>query len=107
MTQAEAAAVIDMLDTCEEPVKVTAERADGASDAAGSRQSSTTVATASPTLVSEPESPGNIAVYGSCEEATEAGESQVKGSVGGGRGFPREMVPNARDGDGDGVVCES
>ena len=45
-------------------------------------------------------------MYGSCEEAVEAGESRVPGSVGGGRGFPKEMVPSARDGDGDSVVCE-
>ena len=25
---------------------------------------------------------------------------------GGGRGFPKSMVLSARDGDGDGVVCE-
>ena len=45
-------------------------------------------------------------VYESCEEAVEAGESRVQGGIGGGRGFPKEMVPSARDGDGDGVVCE-
>ena len=45
-------------------------------------------------------------VYGSCEEAEAAGEKQVQGSQGGGKGFPAEMVPSARDGDGDGVVCE-
>ena len=45
--------------------------------------------------------------YGSCEEAEEAGETRVRGSQGSGRGFPKAMVPSARDGDGDGVVCES
>ena len=45
-------------------------------------------------------------VYGSCEEAAEAGEQRVQGSQGGGRGFPKAMVPSARDGDWDGVVCE-
>ena len=60
--------------------------------------------TATPTLVPEPEE--NISVYGSCEEAVKAGESRVQGSVGGGRGLPKEMIPSARDGDGDGVVCE-
>ena len=49
---------------------------------------------------------GPNSVYGSCEEAVEAGESRVQGNEGGGRGFPKEMVPSARDGDGDGVVCE-
>ena len=43
-------------------------------------------------------------VYGSCEEAAEAGEQRVQGSQGGGRGFPKAMVPSARDGDG--IVCE-
>ena len=45
-------------------------------------------------------------VYGSCEEAEAAGAMRVLGSQGGGRGFPKVMVPSARDGDGDGVVCE-
>ena len=40
------------------------------------------------------------------EEASEAGEQRVKGSHGAGKGFPAELVPSARDGDGDGVVCE-
>ena len=44
--------------------------------------------------------------YGSCEEAAAAGETRVQGSKGPGRGFPKAMVPSARDGDGDGVVCE-
>ena len=41
---------------------------------------------------------------GSCEEAAEAGEQRVQGSHGAGMGFPAELVPSARDGDG--VVCE-
>ena len=44
--------------------------------------------------------------YGSCDEAEAAGETRVRGSQGSGRGFPKAMVPSARDGDGDGVVCE-
>ena len=106
MTQAETEAVIEMLDTCEEPVQVEATRADSASNTGGSQQPGTEEATATPTLEPEPESPGDISVYGSCEEAVEAGETRVQGSAGGGRGFPKEMVPSARDGDGDGVVCE-
>ena len=39
-------------------------------------------------------------------EAETAGEARVQGSMGVGRGFPQAMVPGARDGDGDGVVCE-
>ena len=44
--------------------------------------------------------------YESCEAAEAAGESRVQGSNGTGRGFPQDKVPSARDGDGDGVVCE-
>ena len=44
--------------------------------------------------------------YASCDEAEKTGEQLVQGSEGGGRGFPQSMVPSARDGDGDGVVCE-
>ena len=40
------------------------------------------------------------------EEAEAAGESRVQGSVGPGRGSPQAMVPGARDGASDGVVCE-
>ena len=87
MTQREVEAVIEMLKTCEEPVEVEAERAAGF-----------------PTPEPEPER--DVSVYQSCEEAEEAGESRVLGSACGGRGLPIEMVPSARDGDGDGVVCE-
>ena len=45
-------------------------------------------------------------VYESCDAAQAAGESRVQGSRGSGHGFPKAMVPSARDGDGDGVVCE-
>ena len=45
-------------------------------------------------------------VYGSCEEAEFAGQQRFQGSQGGGLGYPKAMVPSARDGDGDGVVCE-
>ena len=104
MTQRETEAVIEMLDTCEEPIEVEAERAGGIPGTGTSGRAAEGEAT--PTLVPEPEPQENISVYGSCEEAVEAGESRVQGSVGGGRGFPKEMVPSARDGDGDGVVRE-
>ncbi len=45
-------------------------------------------------------------VYASCEEAEQAGVPRQQGSSGGGRGFPADLVPSARDGDSDGVVCE-
>ena len=49
--------------------------------------------------------------YSSCEAAEAAGEPRQQGCSrgrcpGGGRGFPAEIVPSARDGDSDGVVCE-
>lgn len=44
--------------------------------------------------------------YISCEAAETAGEPRVLGSNGDGRGFPQQKVQSARDGDGDGVVCE-
>lgn len=49
--------------------------------------------------------------YPSCQAAAAAGEPRRQGCVRnrcpeGGRGFPAWMVPSARDGDGDGVVCE-
>lgn len=49
--------------------------------------------------------------YPSCDAAEAAGERRQQGCSrgtcpGGGRGFPAEMVPSARDGDSDGVVCE-
>ena len=108
MTQRETEAVIEMLDTCEEPFEIEAEGAEGVAGTgtSGRATEGTATATATPTLIPEPEQQENISVYGSCEEAVEAGESRVQGSVGGGRGFPKEMVPSARDGDGDGVVCE-
>ena len=45
-------------------------------------------------------------VYDSCDAAVAAGEPRVQGNSGSGQGFPQETVPSARDGDGDGVVCE-
>ena len=106
MTQRETEAIIEMLDTCEEPVQIEAKSGESASGNGTSRQSGTEGATATPTLVPELESQGTVSVYGSCEDAIDAGESRVQGSAGEGRGFPKEMVPSARDGDGDGVVCE-
>ena len=45
-------------------------------------------------------------VYASCDEAEAAGLERQRGSKGDSRGFPSELVPSARDGDGDSVVCE-
>ena len=50
--------------------------------------------------------PATARVYDSCDAAESAGEQRVQGSKGPGKGFPQTMVPSARDGDKDGVVCE-
>ena len=50
--------------------------------------------------------PSTDTVYDSCEAAASAGEPRILGGSGAGRGFPQATVPSARDGDGDGVVCE-
>ena len=51
-------------------------------------QAAAGAATATPTLVRGREPEENTSVYGSCEEAVAAGESRVRGSVGGGRRSP-------------------
>ena len=87
MTPVESHIVMDMIGTCEVPPDFEVETRDVMETGAGEQ---------------EPEG----TVYGSCEEATAAGEQRIQGSRGGGRGFPEAMVPSARDGDGDGIVCE-
>ncbi len=65
--------------------------------------------TATPTPAPAPTptvAPDGQRTYASCDDAEAAGEPRVQGSNGPGRGFPAELVPSARDGDGDGVVCE-
>ena len=69
--------------------------------------------TPSPTLTPTPTptetptvTPTPMKTYGSCEEAEADGARRIQGSNGDGRGFPAWQVPSARDGDGDGVVCE-
>ncbi len=59
--------------------------------------------TPTPTPTRDPE---NASRYGSCDAAEAAGVQRVQGRSGPGRGFPAHLVPSARDGDGDGVVCE-
>ena len=91
MTPVESEIVMDMLGTCENPPEFEVNTLDHLGTVAGEHK---------PT----PEPEG--AVYGSCEEAAAAGEQRMQGSRGGGRGFPKATVPAARDGDGDGIVCE-
>ena len=91
MTPVESAIVMDMLGTCENPPDVELEELDYLGAVTGEDK---------PTA--DPEE----TVYESCEEAAVAGEVRIQGNRGGGEGFPAETVPSARDGDGDGVVCE-
>ena len=93
MTEPEAGAVVEMLNTCEDPPVVEVEVWVTLETATGEHKPEPTDELPNP-------------VYGSCEEAESAGEQRVQGSQGGGRGFPTAMVPSARDGDGDGVICE-
>lgn len=83
VTSAEQTALRDMLNTCD------------------------SVPATVPSLISftEPE-PELSDTYESCDAADEAGEPLIQGSKGSGRGYPKAKVPSARDGDGDGVVCE-
>ncbi len=78
MTEPEAEAIMEMLDTCENPPEV--EFLDLMETRTG---------------VHKPEYSSSM--YGSCEEAEEAGEQRIQGS-GGGRGSPKAMVPDAHDG---------
>ena len=91
MTPVESEIVMDMLGTCENPPEFEVETLEYLGTVTGEDKQA-----------AEPEE----TVYGSCEEAEDAGEILVRGSQGGGEGFPKDMVPSARDGDGDGVVCE-
>ena len=95
MTDPEADAVMEMLGACVDPpaVVTVVESYSAPGTVTGEHEPEAT------------EEPGS-SVYGSCEEAESAGEQRVQGSQGGGRGFPKEVVPSARDGDGDGIVCE-
>lgn len=90
-TGAEADALSEMLETCEPSRSLSVVRV----------ESSQPDAAATPTTT-----PVTGKTYASCDEAEDAEEPRVRGSKGSGRGFPAEKVPSARDGDGDGVVCE-
>ena len=89
MTVVESEIVMDMLGTCEDSPEVEVEFAGNVVAVPG-----------------EDKPEAEATVYGSCEEAATAGETRLQGNRGGGKGFPKVMVPSARDGDGDGVVCE-
>ena len=94
-TQPEVSALEDILETCDSPpvltiVAVTPSLEPG---------NPTATAVAIPT-------PSSARVFSNCDEAEAAGEVRIQGDNGDGRGFPKSMVPSARDGDSDGVVCE-
>ena len=89
VTRAESAALQTMLETCANPPVLMITETETSSESPDP----------TPTEVSS-------ATYASCEEAEQAAEQRVQGSKGSGQGFPASMVPSARDGDGDGVVCE-
>ena len=90
-TESEAEALSEMLETCEPSRSLSVVRVES------SQPEVMPTATATPVTGK---------TYASCDEAEDAGEERVRGSQGSGRGFPAAMVPSARDGDGDGVVCE-
>ena len=89
MTPVESEIVMDMLGTCQHPPDFEVETRDKMVVKVGVHK---------PTA--EPEYP----VYGSCEEAEDAGEERVQGSQGGGQGFPKAMVPSAIGVDGNGFI---
>ena len=93
MTEPEADAVVEIFQKCENPPEVEVEVLDYLGTRVGEHKP-------------EPTGDPQNSVYQSCEEAEAAGEQRVQGSKGGGRGFPNETVPSARDWDGDGIVCE-
>lgn len=84
----EAAALAEMLATC----------------TGGAGATPAVAATITPEVVPTAAPPSTT--YASCAAAVAASVQRVPGSRGGGRGFPAHLVPSARDGDGDGVVCE-
>ena len=97
VTQREHDALVEMLNTCANSPQLTVSH---------QRQvSPTPVPTSRPAQPTATPTP-QMRTYANCDAAQAAGERRVQGSKGGGRGFPKWMVPSARDGDGDGVLCE-
>ena len=95
VTEAELAGLNEMLYSCNQPPSLLV-----------SHGSSPGVHRATSTPEPRPTATATTIKYNSCDAAQAAGETRVQGSNGNGRGFPKWMVPSARDGDGDGVVCE-
>ena len=93
VTTQEHRALVEMLNTCANPPQISASHQTQAGP------------TPAPTRQSVQPTP-ETRTYTSCDAAQAAGERRIQGSKSTGRGFPKWMVPSARDGDGDGVVCE-
>ena len=119
VTEEEHAALGQMLDTCSNPpvLMTSGDRGTGSVPGTTSTPAPTPTGTPiprptrtpTPRPTSTPVPTPTISpttTYTSCDAAEAAGETHVRGSKGPGRGFPKWMVPSARDGDGDGVVCE-
>ncbi len=102
VTEPEYRALAEMLVSCDNPhVLIDAgDIAPTAPSAPGATNTPVPAQTGTPTPAPA------TSTYASCEAAQAAGETRIQGSQGNGRGFPRSMVPSARDGDSDGVVCE-
>ena len=91
VTQAEHEALVEMLDTCANPPQLTASQSQQVNPT-----SAPTRRPAQPSATPTPQA----RTYANCDAAQAAGERRAQGSKGGGRGFPKRIVPSARDGDG-------
>ena len=94
MTPVESAIVMDMLGTCENPPEFEVEIREAMDARVGVHKPETT------------ESRMARCTGPAMKRREPREEQRVQGSQGGGRGYPKAMVPSARDGDGDGMVCE-
>ncbi len=97
VSQAEHDALAEMLDTCASPPQLTVSQSQHVNP--------TSVPTRRPARPSATPTPQTM-TYANCDAAQAAGERRIQGSKDSGRGFPKWMVASARDGDGDGGVCE-
>ena len=95
LTEPEHRALAEMLATCDNPHALMVVDADAPS-APGATSTPVAPQTRTPTPSSA------TTTYASCDAAQAAGETRIQGSQGNCRGFPKRMVPSARDG----VVCE-
>ena len=103
-TQSEADSLQEMLATCSYSVEFATSESDRTPVPSIAPTPPPPTATPSPTPTPIPVP--QPTTYSSCDEAEAAGEERMRGTSGPGRGFPAEIVPSARDGDNDGVVCE-